>query len=116
MFEKPLRILSILCTAFVVLSFSLFAIDQSRAGSQDSQKGIAAGGPPSTVVQAPRAKQHTAARRLVDRVDKSLVDPFAGLSAGSSSDWVKRGVPTLFALFVYGFGLSFIARYSRARA
>lgn len=117
MFEKPLRYLSILCTLFVVLSFAFFAIDQSSKGSQDSQRGIAAGGPgPATVVQQAKPKPHAAVRRAIDGVDKRLVDPFEGLAGGSSNDWVKKGVPSLFALFVYGFGLSFIARYAKARA
>ena len=37
-------------------------------------------------------------------------------SSGSDSSWVRRGVPTLLALVVYGFGLSFLARYARGRA
>jgi hypothetical protein len=117
MFEKPLRILSILCTGFVVLSFVFFAIDQSSKGSQDSVSGIAADGPPSAAVVAhKKPPHHSAVRRAVDSVDKRLVDPFNGLAGGSTNDWVKRGVPSLFALFVYGFGLSFIARYARAHA
>jgi hypothetical protein len=121
MFEKPLRLLSILCTVFVLLSFAFFAIDQSRAGSQSSQRGIAADGPPPALVAgqaqpAPKAKRHGVVRRAIDDVDRRLVDPFNGLAAGSSNDWVKRGIPTLFALLVYGFGLSFIARYAGARA
>jgi hypothetical protein len=117
MFEKPLRVLSLLCTAFVVLSFAFFALDQSKAGSQSSQNGIAADGPPAGAVsQQAKAPHHSAVRRAVDSVDKHLVDPFNGLAGGSSNDWVKRGVPSLFALFVYGFGLSFIARYAKARA
>ncbi|HEU4978809.1 MAG TPA: hypothetical protein VFT42_07940 [Solirubrobacteraceae bacterium] len=117
MFEKPLRILSVLCTAFVVLSFVFFTIDQSSKGSQDSVSGIAADGPPSSaIVQHKKPAHHDAARRAIDSVDKRLVDPFNGLAGGSSNDWVKRGVPSLFALFVYGFGLSYIARYAKVRA
>jgi hypothetical protein len=119
MFEKPLRVLSILCTVFVLLSFAFFAVDQSRAGSQDSQRGIAADGPPTAALaaqQSAKPPHHSAVRRAIDSVDKRLVDPFNGLAGGSGNDWVKRGVPTLFALFVYGFGLSFVARYARAHA
>jgi hypothetical protein len=29
---------------------------------------------------------------------------------------VRRGVPTLIALVLYGFGLSFLARFARGRA
>jgi hypothetical protein len=29
---------------------------------------------------------------------------------------VRRGIPALVALVVYGFGLSFVARFSRGRA
>jgi hypothetical protein len=44
-----------------------------------------------------------------------LVAPFAALVSGSESSWVRRGVPTLIALLVYGFGLSFLARYAKGR-
>jgi hypothetical protein len=54
-------------------------------------------------------------RETIDDADDVLVAPFAGLVDSSSSSWVRRGVPTLIALVLYGFGLSFLARYARGR-
>jgi hypothetical protein len=45
-----------------------------------------------------------------------LVSPFAFVADGSGSSWMRRGAPAVLALLVYGFGLSFLARYARGRA
>ena len=45
-----------------------------------------------------------------------LVAPFAPVTDSSSSSWVRRGIPTLLALVVYGFGLAFLARFMHGRA
>jgi hypothetical protein len=45
-----------------------------------------------------------------------LVRPFAFAASNSDSSWVRRGAPAVLALLVYGFGLSFLARYARGRA
>ena len=63
-----------------------------------------------------RERAHSRTRELVDDADDILVAPFASIANGSDSSWVRRGVPTLIALIVYGFGLSFMARYARGRA
>ena len=63
-----------------------------------------------------RERAHSRAREAIDDADDVLVAPFAGLVDGSASSWVRRGVPTLLALLVYGFGLSFLARFARGRA
>ncbi len=44
-----------------------------------------------------------------------LVAPFGSIVSRSDSSWVRRGVPTLLALVIYGFGLAFLARYARGR-
>ncbi len=41
-----------------------------------------------------------------------LLSPFAGLAEGAGSQWVRRGVPALLALLVYGFGLGLLARFA----
>jgi hypothetical protein len=55
-------------------------------------------------------------REAIDDADDVLVTPFAPLTEGSSSSWVRRGIPTLLALVVYGFGLAFLARFASGRA
>ena len=53
---------------------------------------------------------------VIDDADDVLVAPFAPVVSSSESSWVQRGVPTLIALIVYGFGLSFLARFAKGRA
>jgi hypothetical protein len=53
---------------------------------------------------------------VIDDADDILVTPFAPVTADSSSSWARRGIPTLLALIVYGFGLAFLARFMRGRA
>jgi hypothetical protein len=41
-----------------------------------------------------------------------LTSPFRSI-VQSDSQWVLHGVPTIFALLVYGVGLGYLARFSR---
>jgi hypothetical protein len=118
---RILRYSSLICCAIVLVSFSLFAIDQAGAASKDSQAGISgqqAGSKPapSGGDEQPRDSGHGRVRTAIDDADHNLVSPFAGLANGSSSDWVRRGVPLLVALLVYGFGLGYLSRFAAGRA
>jgi hypothetical protein len=44
-----------------------------------------------------------------------LLRPFAGVSDTADSRWVRRGIPALLGLFVYGVLLGYVARYGKAR-
>ena len=41
----------------------------------------------------------------IDDANDTLVEPFAPVVDGAGSKWVRRLVPALLALLVYGFGL-----------
>jgi hypothetical protein len=119
--EGLLRTVSIVASAIVLLSFALFAIDETRDASEKSAAGIAGldatrASDPSARQERARERAHSRAREAVDDADDVLVAPFAPLTKNTSSSWVARGVPTLLALLVYGFGLGFLARYARGRA
>ena len=121
MLEGLLRTVSIGATAIVLLSFALFAIDETRDASQKSAAGIAGleatrASDPSPRQERARERAHSRTREVVDDADDILVAPFAPLVSGSDSSWARRGVPTLLALVIYGFGLSFLARFARGRA
>ena len=120
MLEGLLRTVSIVASAIVLLSFALFAIDETRDASAKSAAGIAGldatrASDPSARQERARERAHSRAREAVDDANDVLVAPFAGLVSGSESSWVRRGVPALIALVVYGFGLSFLARYAKGR-
>jgi hypothetical protein len=119
--EGLLRTIAIVTSAIVLVSFGLFAIDETRDASNNSVAAIAGldaarSADPSASEERAREKAHGRVHEAIDDVDDVLVKPFASVGADSSSSWVRRGVPTLLALFVYGFGLAFLARYVRGRA
>jgi hypothetical protein len=119
--EGLLRTAAIVASAIVLVSFGLFAIDETRDASNRSVAGVAGldatrAADPSSREERARERAHGTVREAIDDADDVLVNPFASIADGSASSWVRRGVPTLLALLLYGFGLSFLARYTRGRA
>jgi hypothetical protein len=119
-FEGLLRTVSIAASVIVLLSFALFGIDETRNASEKSAAGVAGldatrTSDPSPRQERARERAHSRAREVIDDADDLLVAPFAPIVSGADSSWARRGVPTLIALIVYGFGLSFLARFARGR-
>ena len=119
MLERPLRYVAVLASAIVLVSFGLFAIDETRSASAESRAAIAAqevdGRDPEAAVALERARdrRHSRARREVDRANDVLTRPFNGLTSGSGSSWTRRGVPSALALLLFGAGFAFLARFSK---
>jgi len=116
-----LRVVSLVASAIVVLSFVLFALDETRAASQRTTAEIAGlqaarTADPSPAQERARERAHSSARELIDDVDDILLAPFTWAAPDTTNKWVLRGVPALVTLVVYGFGLSFLARYAQGRA
>jgi hypothetical protein len=116
-----MRTVSVVASAIVLVSFGLFAIDETRNASEESARAIAGleatrSSDPSARQERARERAHSRAREAIDDADDLLVAPFAPVVSGSDSSWIRRGVPTLLALIIYGFGLSFLARYARGWA
>ena len=110
---KLVRILALIASAIVVLSFVFFAVDQLTEGSEnqvrsvrgDSQRArsdalIDTPNPGPRVEQA-RDRQHSDIRELIDDGDDVLLSPFTGI-VESSSVWVSRLVPGGIGLLLYG--------------
>ena len=114
--QTVLRWASTIVCVILALSFGLFAIEQSKAGSQekvDKVEGINAPAPgPQT--ERDREKKHTDVREAIDDANDVLTDPFAGI-VDSGSVWAKRGVATLIALLVYGVILRILIGYLPGR-
>jgi hypothetical protein len=113
---RPLRLASVLASAIVVLSFALFAIDETSAASQRTTAEIA--GQKASAVPDPdprqeraRERAHSSVRELVDDADDALLAPFAWAAPDDGGTWSRRAVPALLALLVYGLALPFLARY-----
>jgi hypothetical protein len=123
MLDATLRWLSVSLCTIVVLGFALFAVDEARGASEASQAGIAADASGSVAAPAPAASQEAARERAHGRVRETIDDagdvvlgPFAAAAPAHGGAWAQRGIPTLLALAVYGFGLGYLARFARGRA
>jgi hypothetical protein len=119
--EGILRTAAVLASAVALVSFALFALDETREASKQSTAEVAGleatrASNPSGDEERARERAHSSVREAIDDVDDVLVAPFAPLTEDMSSSWAARGVPTLLALLVYGFGLAFLARFMRGRA
>jgi hypothetical protein len=118
--EGLLRTVAIVVSAIVLVSFGLFAIDETRDASNRSVaavEGLEAtrSADPTAGEERARERAHNSLREAIDDADDILVAPFAPVTKSSESSWVRRGMPTLLALVVYGFGLAFLARFMHGR-
>jgi hypothetical protein len=106
---RLLRLISLVCCAFVLVSFLLFAIAQTSTASKGQANAISSGtiaGPSSK--NKPISKEHQP-RRFIDQVTQKLNSPFTGI-VSTNDIWIKHLIPTFFSLLVYGFALGFLAR------
>ena len=113
-----IRLVAIVLSGFVVVGFAFFAADELDRGSKAQQQALAnelEGSTPEVIPVAPapadeaaREAAHGDLREIVDDVNDVLLGPFSNLAV-SSDVWVARGVPTILALLLYGFGLGFLA-------
>jgi hypothetical protein len=118
--ESLIRFVAMAASACVLLGFVLFALDESSTASQKSQDAIAGRKASQTTDPSPeqeraRERAHSAPREVVDDINDVLLAPFAWIEPENADRWLRRGVPTLVALIVYGFGLGFLARYAHGR-
>jgi hypothetical protein len=113
-----IRVVAIFMSGFVLVGFALFAVDELDRGSKTQQqaldselKGSSEEVPPIARTpddEAAREAAHSDARELIDDVNDVLLGPFVDI-VDSDNAWVARGVPTLLALLLYGFGLGLLA-------
>ena len=121
MLEGLLRLAAMVTSACVLLGFVLFALDESSTASRKSQDAIAGRKASQTTDPSPeqeraRERAHSRPREVVDDINDVLLAPFAWIEPEGADRWARRGVPTLVALVVYGFGLGFLARFAHGRA
>jgi hypothetical protein len=109
--HRLLVLCAVTCCAFVAVSFLLFARDQLAGASKHQQSELVAG-MQTSVVAVPIHHAHQQPRKFIDAVARRLTSPFQSVIS-SGSAWVQEGTPALLALLVYGFGLGYLARFSR---
>jgi len=115
--ERTVRIVAITLSLVVALGFILFALDDVDRASDSKVDEIASyqQADPTPAGERDREQRHGKLREAIDDANDILLKPFAGVSDSASSRWVQRGVPALLGLLVYGFGLGFLARFTRGR-
>jgi hypothetical protein len=117
---RLLRLAAIGCSLLIVAGWGLFAIDETSAASKKTQAEIAgdqaASVPaPNPAQEAARAAAHGQLREAIDDANDVLLRPFAALGDSYPNRWVRRSVPAILALVVFGFGLAFLSRYAAGR-
>ncbi len=99
------------CSLLLVSSFGLFARDQ-LAGASAHQVAEISTSQPITPGVTPQPTHHGQPRAFIDGAWKTLTSPFRSI-VQSDNQWVLHGLPTIFALLLYGVGLGYLARYTR---
>lgn len=102
----------------VAAGFVLFAFDDFDRASTSSRNRITqdpTATAPTPAGEREREMRNSKAREYIDDANDVLLKPFASVSENAGSRWVRRGVPTLLGLLVYGVGLGFLSRYTKGR-
>ena len=120
--DTLVRFGAICATAFVALSFVLFAVDQSEEGkanqintvdgtAQRAESEADIDRPaPDAATEHRREARHTGLRELIDDGNDVLVTPFADV-VNSSNVWVERIVSGGLAGLLFGFGGLLLANF-----
>jgi hypothetical protein len=103
---------SVVCCVLVAASFVLFARDQMAGASKHQQRELVSSAPIAPKRRPRHPKPEAQPRRFIDGAAHALSSPFDAI-VQSDNEWVLHGIPTIFALVVYGVGLGYLARYSR---
>jgi hypothetical protein len=113
MIQRVLLWVSTICTLIVAVSFGLFALEEAAAGSKKQEAAVDHVNQPGPTPHTERAREqkHTTARETIDDANDILVSPFTGV-VDSDNIWVKRGIPSLLAFFVYFVVLRIVAGYA----
>ena len=125
MIANIIRWFSILASSVIALSFLFFAIDQTSSASQNQVRAL--GGqanvkaesvtklpnPPAAVERA-REKENDGFHEFIDDIDDVLLSPFTSIS-NSHDIWVRRAIPAILGLLLYGVGGMYLARAAGLR-
>jgi hypothetical protein len=112
MVERTLRVIAIVASLLLIVSFALFAVDRLNGASRRQQAAVSDSSPSGGAL--PEPKHHKQPRRFIDGAAHTLLEPFSGLAPGKDP-WVKRTIPTAIGLLLYGVGLGFLSRFARGR-
>jgi hypothetical protein len=113
---RILRLASLVTCLIAVVWFATFVLNQTSQASTHQQAELNAEGPAggiTTTTDSSGSTHQSTLHKAVDKAFSTLSSPFSGITSGMSSQWTIHIVDTLLVLFVYGFGLGFLARLLR---
>jgi hypothetical protein len=108
--HRLLVLVACVCSAFVLVSFAMFARDQLAGASAHQVAEINTSDPIPSGTSKP--VHHAQPRRFIDGAASTLTSPFSSI-VQSDNPWVKHALPTVFALLIYGAGIGYVARFTR---
>jgi predicted PurR-regulated permease PerM len=111
---KLIRLVSVVVCLIVVLSFIVFAVNQTKTASGQQREEL---GETSSAVHHGESTsgKESSVHKALDEASSKLTSPFSGI-VSSSSEWTNRIVRLILTLLVYGFALGFLARVLRVRS
>jgi hypothetical protein len=112
MVSSFVRLVAVVCSLIIVISFGYFVANQAQGGTSDATQEIQGVEHP---VLAPPKPVHQP-RRFIDAAAHDLTTPFNGIVSSTAGEWPRHIVPDLLGLILYSVGLGFLARYASGRA
>jgi len=120
-----IRWFSIIASSVIALSFVFFAVDQTSSASENQVRALAGHSNvkaesitklpnPPPAVEAQREKENDGFHELVDDLDDILLAPFTSIS-NSHDIWIRRTIPAIIGLLLYGVGGMYLARAAGLR-
>ena len=109
---KVIRLASVVICLIVILSFIVFAINQTKTASGHQREEL--GESSSAVHHGTSTNKESSIHKGLDEASEELTSPFSGIASGSS-EWGDRSIRLILALLVYGFGLGYLSRMIRVR-
>jgi hypothetical protein len=118
--ERALRLAAVICSLLVIAGWGWFAVDETSAASKQTQEEIAGqvasrSASPDPDQEREREQVNSRVHEWVDDANDVLLRPFSSIAENADSKWVRRSVPAILALIVYGFGLGLLARVAAGR-
>jgi hypothetical protein len=108
-----LRLVAVVASTLILLSFFAFASDQAGKGSKEQEAKLAQElqePAPAPSTERERERQHGAIREKIDDANDMLLAPFSDM-VDSSSVWVERIATGLLGVLLYGVGLTLLANF-----
>jgi hypothetical protein len=118
--ERALRYAAIAFSLVVLAGWGWFAVNETSTASATTAAQLAnqqatQSADPDPDQEQLREQAHGRVHEAIDDANDVLLKPFASIAGDSSDKWVRRTVPAILALLVYGLGLSTLARFAQGR-